>query len=80
MEVRRATYSAAIRLAIALSALAAIVAAGLEAIGDVSRTSLVMCVIVGGFVASWVQTGRAEQAARHRSHRLAIIPLERQLG
>ncbi len=80
MDVRRATFAVAVRLAIALSIGAATVAALLEAVGDVSRPSLVMSVIVVGFVTSWVHTGRAAaEVERSRRHRLATVPLSRPL-
>lgn len=75
MEVRRATFGAAIRLAIVLSAIAAAVALGLDAVGEVSRPAIVLTVIVVGFVTSWVETGRAARssAEARRHHRVAVV-------
>ena len=71
MELRKATWSAALRLAFVVSGLAAIVAVTLSAAGDVSPAVLVSAVMVIGFVASWVQTGRV---AHVHKHQVAIVP------
>jgi hypothetical protein len=75
MELRKATWSAALRLAFVVSALAAIVAIALSAAGDVPQATLVGAVMVIGFVASWVQTGRVARV--HHEHRLAVVPSRR---
>jgi hypothetical protein len=76
MDIRRATYWAAIRLAVVLSAAAALVALGLDAIGDVSSTTLVLTVIIVGFFSSWVRTRRVARLAQRRdSHRVVVVPL-----
>jgi hypothetical protein len=76
MEIRRATYGAAIRVAIVLSTIAVVVAWGLEAVGDVPRVALVLAVIVVGFAASWVQTGRITRSARRRgARRVVVVPV-----
>ncbi len=81
MEIRRTTYGAAIRLACVLSAVAAVLALGWEALGDVSATPLVLAVIITGFVTSWVTTGRASRtAARPVAHRVAVVPLRHPVG
>ena len=74
MELRKATWSAALRLAFVVSGLAAIVAVTLSAAGDVSPAVLVSAVMVIGFVASWVQTGRV---ARVHKHQIAVVPTRR---
>lgn len=61
MEHRRNTWGAAIRLAITLSVLAAIAAAALHSAGILSQPTIVLSVIVVGFVTSWIRTGRLEQ-------------------
>jgi hypothetical protein len=69
MEVRRATYGAAIRLALVFSVVAAVAALTLDAIGDVSTSRMLVAVVAVGFTTSWVQTGRvAASAATAGSH------------
>lgn len=81
MELRRRTFGAAIKLAVALSAVATVIALGLDAAGGISQTALVLTVMVVGFVASWVQTGRVSRATAHRSaHRLTVVPLRHPVG
>jgi ABC-type Mn2+/Zn2+ transport system permease subunit len=75
MELRKATWSAALRLAFVVSGIAAIVAVTLSTIGDVPRGAFVVAVMVIGFLASWVQTGRVARV--HREHRVAVVPLRR---
>jgi hypothetical protein len=75
MELRRATWSAALRLAFVVSGLAAIVAVALSAVGHVSPAALVTAVMVIGFTASWVQTGRVARV--HHEHRVAVVPTRR---
>ena len=78
MELRKATWSAALRLAFVVSGIAAIVAVTLSALGDVPRGAFVAAVMVIGFVASWVQTGRVARV--HQEHRVAVAPTRRSLG
>lgn len=81
MEIRRATYGAAIKLAMVLSAVAAVVALGLQAIGDVSTFNLVAVVAVVGFTASWVQTGRVRRAVAARpTHRVTVMRVHHPIG
>jgi len=81
MELRRRTFGAAVRLAAALSVVAAALALGLDAAGGFSQTALVLTVMVVGFVASWVQTGRVSRSTAHRSaHRLTVVPLRHPVG
>jgi ABC-type Mn2+/Zn2+ transport system permease subunit len=75
MELRKATWSAALRLAFVVSGIAAIVAVTLSAVGDVPRGAFVAAVMVIGFVASWVQTGRVARV--HHEHRVAVSPPRR---
>ena len=75
MELRKATWSAALRLAFVVSVLAAIVAVTLSAAGDVSPAVLVGAVMVIGFVASWVQTGRVAHV--HHEHQVIVVPVRR---
>ncbi len=63
MELARRTWTAALRLAVVLSVLAAGVAVGVERIGDVPRAAVVVPVIVVAFVASWLQTERIRRRA-----------------
>lgn len=82
MEIRRATYGAAIRLAIVFSAAAAVIAIGLDVVGDVAPLRLATAVALLGFGASWVQTGRVTRAVEARaSHRPgATSPLRQSIG
>lgn len=81
MELRRATYGAAIRLGTVLSTVAVIVAITLDSIGDVSVGAMVAVVAVTGFAMSWVQTGRVRRAALVRPmHRVTMMPLTNRVG
>jgi hypothetical protein len=78
MELRRATFEAAIRLATVLSVVAALTALTLDAVGEVSATRLTLLVAVVGFTASWIQTGRVSRAVTARStYRFAVMPIQR---
>lgn len=55
-------WAVAVRIGLIVSAAAAAVAVALTAFGDVSQTAIVIVVIVVGFVASWIHTGRAVEA------------------
>jgi hypothetical protein len=79
MEIRRATWSAAVRLALLVSALAAAVTVALSAAGDVPRGALVLAVVLVGFAASWIQTGRIVRAYRP-SHRVLVVPVRRRVA
>ena len=81
MGLRREVFEAAIKLAVVLSVVAGAIALGLGAIDGMSRTALVLTVMVVGFVASWVQTGRvARSSAPHHAHRLTVVPLRHPVG
>ena len=81
MEIRRATFSAAVRLAIVLSTVAAFLALGIDAVGNVSTTAMVATVAVVGFVTSWVLTGRVARAVPATPHhRVAVIRLRQPVG
>jgi hypothetical protein len=79
MELRRATWTAALRLAVVVSTVAALVTVLLSSVGEVSQTGAVIAVIIVGFALSWVQTGRVrrERSGMNRGsiahvHRSAI--------
>lgn len=76
MELRRSTWSAAVRLAITLSVLAVAVAVLLHTIG-LSQPVIVLGVILVGFTTSWVRTGHvAEQHAMLRApSRRVTVPV-----
>ena len=81
MEIRRATFSAAVRLAIVLSTVAAVLALGIDAVGNVSTTAMVSTVAVIGFVTSWVLTGRVARAVPVAPrHRVAVVRLRQPVG
>ena len=52
-----------------------LIAVPLSAAGHASPAALVSAVIVIGFVASWVQTGRV--ARGHHNHQVAVVPVRR---
>jgi len=63
MEISRRTWNAAIKLAVVISALAALVAFGVSRSGDVPQAAVVLPVIVVAFAASWYQTERIRRRA-----------------
>jgi hypothetical protein len=63
MEVSRRTWTAAVKLAVVLSVLAAGLAFGVSLVGEVPQVAIVVPVIVVAFVASWVQTERIRRRA-----------------
>ncbi len=54
---------ATLRLGILLSGFAALCAVVLTLLGDVSKWSLVLSVLIVGSIASWVQSGRTMRTA-----------------
>lgn len=62
VELDRRSWNAAVRLAVALSVLAALVAVFVSAAGDVPQAAIVVPVIVVAFTASWITTGRARRS------------------
>ena len=76
MELRRATFGAAIKLAMVFSIIAVVVAVTLDAIGDVSVWAMVAVVAITGFATSWVQTGRVRRHVAVRPHhRVSVMRL-----
>lgn len=63
MEISRRTWTAAFKLAVVLSALAAVIAFGVSRSGDVPQAAVVLPVIVVAFTASWIQTERIRRRA-----------------
>lgn len=61
VELDRRTWNAAVKLAVAISVLGAIVAMVADRAADLPQTAIVLPVIVVAFVASWVQTGRVRR-------------------
>lgn len=61
MEVSRRTWEAAIKLAIAISIIAVVVAIAVTAAGDVPQAAIVIPVIVVAFTASWIRTGQVRR-------------------
>jgi len=61
VELRRRTWIAALRLAVIVSLVGALVAIGASLAGDVAQAAIVVPVIIVGFAASWVQTGRLQR-------------------
>lgn len=63
MELTRRTWTAAVKLAVVVSVLAAAAAFGVSRLGDVPRVAVVVPVIVIAFAASWLQTERIRRQA-----------------
>ena len=63
MEVSRRTWTAAVKLAVVLSLVAAGLAFAVSRIGEVPQAAIVVPVIVVAFVASWIQTERIRRRA-----------------
>lgn len=63
MEISRRTWTAAVKLAVVVSALAAVFALAVSRLGDVPEAAVVLPVIVVAFVASWIQTERIRRRA-----------------
>ena len=69
------------KLAVVFSAMAAMVAMTLDAVGDVSTTGLVVVVAIVGFTTSWVHTGRVTRTvASRRVHRISVMPLHQPIA
>ncbi len=63
MEISRRTWTAALKLAVVVSIVAALVAIGASTLGNVPAVAIVLPVVVVAFTLSWVQTGRVQRAA-----------------
>lgn len=63
VERHPSTWTAAVKLALIVSAIAVLVAVAASVAGDVPQAAVVMPVILVAFTASWIQTARADQAA-----------------
>jgi hypothetical protein len=63
MEISRRTWTAAFKLAVVLSTVAALVAVAASSLADLPQAAIVLPVIVVAFVASWIQTGRVRRTA-----------------
>ena len=61
MELSRRTWNAALKLALIMSIIAALVAVAVYAAGDVPQAAIVLPVIIVAFTASWIQTGRVRR-------------------
>ena len=72
MDVTRRTWTAAVKLACVLSAVAVAALVALR-LADVPVVAIVVPVAAIGFVSSWVQTG----AIRRRAAQPAVLPLPR---
>jgi hypothetical protein len=58
VELSRRTWNAAVKLAVTMSIVAALIAIALTRTGDVPQAAIVLPMIVIAFTASWIQTGR----------------------
>ena len=67
----------AVMLAAALSAIAAAMVIALDSMGAAPEPVLILSVIILGFVASWVQTGRVVRSAGPGPRRrdVAVVPV-----
>lgn len=61
MDLQRRTWSAAVRLAVVISVLAAVLAVAVQAAGDVPQVAIVLPAMAVAFTASWIQTGRVRR-------------------
>jgi VIT1/CCC1 family predicted Fe2+/Mn2+ transporter len=61
VNLRRRTWAAALRLAVLVSLIGAVVAIAASMIGDVAQVAIVIPVVVIGFALSWIQTGRVQR-------------------
>ena len=62
VELDRRTWNAAVKLAVTVSLIGVLVAMVAERAADVPQFAIVLPVMIIGFVASWVQTGRVRRA------------------
>ena len=67
MEISRRTWAAALKLAVVMSLVAALVAVAASALGDVPAAAIVLPVVVIAFTLSWVQTGRVMRTVEVRT-------------
>ncbi|WP_423981302.1 hypothetical protein [Ilumatobacter sp.] len=58
MEISHRTWTAAVKLAVVVSVLAAMIAVGVSRLGNVPQAAVVVPVIIVAFTASWIQTER----------------------
>lgn len=65
MEISRRTWTAALKLAVVLSVVAALIAVAASTFADLPQAAIVLPVIVVAFVSSWIQTGRVRRTAIH---------------
>lgn len=72
MEISRRTWSAAVKLAVVVSIVAALAAVGVSQLGDVPPVAIVAPVMVLAFLASWIQTGRVRRSV---AAELVSLPL-----
>jgi hypothetical protein len=63
MDARRDMFGAAMMVGSVWSALAAALVVALDSLGAAPRPALILGVILIGFVASWVQTGRVARTS-----------------
>lgn len=63
MELRRRSWTAAVRLAVLISIVAGVAAVAVSVLGEVPQAAVVLPVIVIAFTASWIQTARIHRAA-----------------
>ena len=74
MEISRRTWTAAVKLAVVLSVLAAGLAFGVSRLGEVPQAAVVVPVIIVAFAASWIQT---ERIRRHALAEMVIVSARR---
>jgi VIT1/CCC1 family predicted Fe2+/Mn2+ transporter len=67
MEISRRRWAAALKLAVVVSLVAALVAVVVSALGDIPAAAIVLPVIVVAFTLSWVQTGRVMRTVEVRA-------------
>lgn len=63
MDISRRTWIAAVKLAVVISTIAALVAVAVSSSAQIPDAAIVAAVAVVAFAASWIQTGRVRNAA-----------------
>jgi hypothetical protein len=81
MEIRRATFGAAVRLGVFLSTVSVLLVLVIDSIGDVNATAMVATVAAVGFATSWSLTGRVVRAAHVAPrHRVSVVRIHQPVG
>lgn len=81
MEIRRATFGAAVRLGVFLSTVSVLLVLVIDSIGDVNPAAMVATVAAVGFATSWSLTGRTMRTAHVAPrHRVSVVRIHQPVG